>query len=111
MNCAKCADYQPHGLPANSCRECRWTGCQLIAEKATEKWPCPLELELTNADLRETAAVVLGIADSRGLLGELLGHYSREEAGRLEAHLLMARLTFEAMAVTDGREEGAGITA
>jgi hypothetical protein len=91
VNCARCDSFTPHGSSANPCRECRWTGCQVIAEQ------------------RERAVVVLGLADHRGLLEELLAHYEAGEAESLRAHLDAARLLYCGMAATDGREAGARV--
>ena len=102
MDCHSCGDHVPHGSLSNSCRECRWTGCQLIAERETESWPCPLALTLDSHDAKEAAFVVLGIADSRGLLHRLLATYPLEESAKLDTHYRMQMLTRYGMAVTDG---------
>ena len=108
MNCSACDDFCLHnGSPAAG-RECRWTGCQVIAERETAKWPCPLVLDLTSSDGRDSAFAVEFLAWKRGLLDELLGRYAAEAAGLLRLHFELEMVRIHGMRVTDGREEGAG---
>ena len=108
MICSRCEDYQLHNNSPAAGRECRWTGCQVVAERKTEKWPCPLKLDVICRDAREAVASILGLADSRGLLDELIARYEPGPGRALRAHLDAARLPFMSMEATDGREEGAG---
>ena len=97
MICSRCEDYQLHNGSAAAGRECRWTGCQVVAERKTEQWPCPLKLDVTCRDAREAVASILGLADSRGLLDELIARYEPGPGRALRAHLDAARLPFMSM--------------
>lgn len=92
MNCHECEDCERHD-PTLAWYSCRWTGAQVAAQDLALDWLCPrclLPSEAMSAQARMAARTVLVLASERGLLDELLAHYTEDERLYLRALMIEA---------------------
>lgn len=73
-------------------RRCDFTGAAVCSEDLHEELTCPLRLRTFSGDARQVAATVMVVAQQRGMLDTLLGHYRPQEQDALRALLSAYRL-------------------